>query len=135
VWTCPQCKRKFTRPNQRHACGTGNRVDVVRDRPPAIVALYAAIESFARSLGPIELVTRDRYVLLRSVRIFTDLVIMADAVRVAIHLGRRVDLPLFFKIVADHRQVSHVAKITTKREWEQVAPLVREAYEFSITRV
>jgi hypothetical protein len=133
MWACPECKRKFTRANQRHACGTGDPRQVIRDRPEAVVQLYAAIEAFARSLGPIELVTRDRYVLLRSVRVFADLVIMAEAVRVAVHLARKVDAPIFFKVVADRRFVTHVAKLETTKELAQVTPFLREAYEFSIS--
>jgi hypothetical protein len=132
MWACPKCRRRFTRRNQRHACGTGNRGDVIRNRPQAIVELYASIESFAKSLGPIELVTRDRYVLLRSVRIFADLVIMADAVRMAVHLGRKVDVPIFFKVGNDRKHVTHVAKLKTKQEFEQMKPFLKEAYRFSM---
>ena len=131
-WICPSCGRAFTRPNQRHACGTGERSDVLRNRPEAVVRLYGEIEAFARSLGPIEIVTRERYVLLRSVRIFTDLVIMAAAVRIAIHLPRRVDDPIFSKIVADARHVTHVAKLETHEDWVAVAGYVKEAHEASL---
>jgi Domain of unknown function (DUF5655) len=131
MWACPRCKRRFTRANQRHACGTGG-ADVVRNRPPAIVELYAAIEAFARRLGPIEVVARERYVLLRSVRIFADLVIMADAVRVAVHLGRKVNAPMFFKVVADRRHITHVAKLESKAQFPAIAPFLKEAYEFSL---
>ena len=134
MWACPSCSRTFTRANQRHACGTGDRRDVLRNRPKAVVDLYAALESFAQALGPIELVTRDRYVLLRSVRVFADVVIMAAAVRVAVHLGRRVQSPIFFKIVADRRFVTHVAKLETRKDLEQVKPFLKEAYEFSLPR-
>jgi hypothetical protein len=132
MWTCPRCKRAFTRTNQRHACGTGDRADVTRNRPPAIVALVASIEAFAKSLGPVELVARERYVLLRSVKIFADLVVMTDAVRVAVHLGRKVADPMFFKVVADRRHVTHVAMIKTDKQLAALRPLLREAYEFSI---
>jgi Domain of unknown function (DUF5655) len=74
-----------------HACGTGDRADVLRNRPPEVVELYAALETFAKSLGPVEFVTRERYVLLRSNRIFADLIIMSDALRIAIHLSRKVE--------------------------------------------
>ena len=134
MWACPKCRRKFTRANQRHACGTGDRGKALRNRSNAIVELYASIESFAKSLGPIEIVTGDRYVLLRSVRIFADLVIMADAVRVAVHLGRKVNAPMFFKVAADRRFVSHVAKLKTKEEFEKLKPFLEEAYRFSIDR-
>lgn len=109
-WTCPTCARRFTRKNQRHACGTGDREHVLRNRPRSVVELYTALEAFARSLGPVEFVARERYVLLRSTRIFTDVVIMSD-----------------------RRQVSHVAKIRTPEELELVKPLIREAYEYSIS--
>ena len=103
----------------------------MRGRSDDVVRLYGAVEAFSKSLGPIELVTRDRYVLLRTVRIFADLVIMTDAVRVAIHLGRRVDDPLFFKVVSDKKKVTHVAKLQTIRDVESVKPYLREAYELS----
>jgi hypothetical protein len=131
-WTCPRCHRTFTQPNQRHACGTGDRQDVLRNRPESVVRTYAALESFARSLGPIEIVARERYVLLRSVRIFADLVIMADAVRVAVHLARKVDDPLFFKVVADRKKVTHVAKLVAEEEVHAIEAYLREAYDTSV---
>jgi hypothetical protein len=132
TWVCPECKRGFVRKNQRHACGTGDRGEVIRNRPEAIVELFASIEAFARSLGPIEIVTRERYVLLRSVRIFADLVIMAEAVRVAVHLPREVVAPIFFKVVVGDRFVTHVAKLRTKEDFAEIAPFLKEAYEFSV---
>ena len=105
---------------------------MLRERPDELVLLYNAVEAFARSLGPIEIVARERYVLFRSVRIFTELVIMKDAVRIAIHLSRRVDDPLFFKIVADEKKTTHVAKLVSPTDLETVKPLVAEAYAFSL---
>jgi hypothetical protein len=134
MWACPKCKREFTRANQRHTCGTGVRSQVLRNRPDAVVELYTAIESFAQSLGAVERVTRDRYVLLRSVRVFADLVIMTDAVRVAVHLGRTVNAPIFFKVATDRRHVSHVAKVKTKKELEALKPFLKEAYLLSMQR-
>jgi predicted transport protein len=131
-WTCPKCNRRFTRKNQRHACGTGEGENVLRDRPPALVSLYASIEAFANSLGQVEFVTRDRYVLMRSNRIFADLVVMSDALRLAIHLPREVKNPLFIKVAADGKHVTHVAKIHSREEFETLKPLLRDAYEFSI---
>lgn len=123
----------FTRENQRHACGTGDE-DVVRNRPEALVSLYRSILAFAQALGPIEVVARQRYVLLRSVRIFSDLVIMTDAVRIAIHLPRRVESKIFFKVVSDERAVTHVAKLSSAGDWLLVKDNVREAYEWSLVR-
>ena len=133
TWICPKCKRGFTRKNQRHACGTGNRSEVLRRRPDSLVALYSSLESFAKTLGPIEFVTRDRYVLLRSRRIFADLVIMPDALRVAVHLGRRMEDPIFFKIVSDRKSVAHVAKLRDEESLSTLKPYLGEAYAFSIS--
>ncbi len=72
LWTCQSCNRQFMRKNQRLTCGTGERSDVLRNRPPEVVELYVALERSAKSLGPVESVTRERYVLLRSPRIFAD---------------------------------------------------------------
>jgi predicted transport protein len=133
AWVCPKCKRRFTQRNQRHACGTGERAAVLRNRPPEIVELYAALETFVKSLGPVEFVTRERYVLLRSNRIFADLVIMSGALRLAVHLSREAKNRLFFKIASDRKHVTHVAKLHTMDELEMMKPFLREAYQFSIS--
>src|ERR1039457_4076817 len=115
LWYCPKCKRGFTRKNQRHACGTGNRWEALRGRPDSLVTLYSSLESFARAPGPVEVIARNRYVLFRSCRIFADLIVMTDALRVAVHLGRRVENPIFFKIGADRKRVSHVAMLRDEK--------------------
>ncbi len=132
AWKCPRCRRSFTRENQRHACGTGDAAKCWRNRPEALVQLYGALEAFAKSLGPIEIVARERYVLLRSVRIFADLVIMADALRVAVHLRRKVDDAMFFKVVNDGKKVTAVTKLQTKTELKALQPYLKEAYEVSL---
>jgi predicted transport protein len=132
MWTCPKCKRRFTRKNQRHACGTGERTEILRGRPQEVVDLYAALEKVVKSFGPVELVTRDRYALLRSKRIFADAVVMSDALRLAIHLPRAAKHELFFKVGADRGHVTHVAKLRTIAQLESLKPFLREAYEHSI---
>lgn len=131
-WICPECKRCFTRVNQRHACGTGDRSRLLRDRPASLVALFATLERFAQSLGDVEVVTRDRYALFRSRRIFADLVVMSDALRLAIHLPHEHEHPLFFKIASDRRHVTHVAKLRGPQELEQLKPLLQAAYAHSL---
>ena len=86
-----------------------------------------------KSLGAVEFVTRDRYVLLRTNRIFADLVIMSGALRLAVHLPREAEHPLFIKIGADRKQVTHVAKLHDLDEVESMKPFLREAYEYSIS--
>lgn len=133
LWSCPKCQRVFTQVNQRHACGTGSREEVLRNRPAALVHVYELIEAYAKTLGPIEIVTRQRYALFRSVRIFADLTVMTDCVRLVIHLRRQVADPAFSKVVVGEKQaVSHVAKLTNPDEWNGVAPYFEEAYQVSL---
>lgn len=131
-WACPKCKRRFTRKNQRHACGTGSRAEVLRGRSPELVALYGELEAFVKSLGAVELVARERYVLLRTARIFADLVMMSDCIRLAIHLPEAAQHAAFVKIVGDRRHVTHVAKLRTPAELAAMKPFVCRAYAFSM---
>lgn len=133
-WTCPSCKRRFTRANQRHACGTGDDCEVLRDRSPQLVATYRALEKLVQALGQVEIVARDRYVLFRSAKIFADVVIMAGAVRLAIHLPRKVDDPRFVKVAADRRHVTHVVKLERPEQVGALQGYLREAYDFSVGR-
>ena len=80
-----------------------------------------------------EFVTRERYVLLRSKRIFADAVIMSDALRLAIHLPRKAEHRLFLKVALDRKHVTHVAKLHAIEELELLKPFLREAYEHSIS--
>jgi len=86
-----------------------------------------------KTLGSVEFVARDRYVLFRSNRIFADLVVMSDALRLAIHLSRKAKHRLFFKVGSDRKHVTHVAKLHTLDELEMMKPFLREAYEFSVS--
>ncbi|MEI9952743.1 MAG: DUF5655 domain-containing protein [Pseudomonadota bacterium] len=132
-WACPQCQRRFTRDNQRHACGTGDRNQVLRRRPAGLVALYGELEEFLETLGKVEIVARERYVLFRSTRIFADLTVMTDSLRLVIHLSRSVQHALFEKVVSDRRHVSHVVKLRDTRELHEMKPFLREAYQCSIS--
>ena len=132
AWACPKCSRQFTRPGQRHACGTGDRAEVLRNRPPELVDLYGKLEKFVKSLGPVEFVTRERYVLFRTRRIFADLNVMTDCLRIAIHLAARMEHKLFFKVGGDRKQVTHVAKLRTASDLDAMKPFLRKAYEFSV---
>lgn len=131
TWTCPRCDRTFRQVNQRHACGVGSRSVLLKNRPPALVALYGELEATVRSFGAAEVVARDRYALFRTTRIFTDLTVMRDALRVVIHLGREVSAPYFIKVARNDKRVSHVAKIRTSAELRVITPLLREAYELA----
>ncbi len=95
--------------------------------------LYDALEKELRAWTGIEIVAKDRYALFRTTRIFADLVFMKDALRLAIHLNREVEHPLFFKVARDRARVSHVAKLRDEAELAAVVPYVKEAYELTLS--
>jgi predicted transport protein len=96
------------------------------------VKIYEALEAYAQSLGDVEVVTRDRYALFRTKRIFADLVMMKDAVRLAIHLRRNVSDPMFFKTVEDRGKFTHVVKLQQMKSIAALKPLLKEAYNVSL---
>jgi hypothetical protein len=98
-----------------------------------LVHVYELIETHAKTLGPVEIVTRQRYALFRSSRIFADLTVMTSCVRLVIHLRRRVPDPVFLKIVEGEKMaVSHVVKLTAPDEWNAVKSYFEEAYRISL---
>ena len=104
----------------------------MKNRPSSVVSLYEDLEVFVKSFGLVEFVTRNRYVLLRSNRIFSDLIITPTALRVVVHLPRRVQNALFIKIASNGKRISHVAMLHNPKELAKFKPYLEEAYRHSI---
>jgi uncharacterized protein DUF5655 len=130
-WACPRCRRTFRQVNQRHACGVGSAATLLEGRPRALADLYRKLESTVRRFGNVEVVTRDRYALFRTTRIFADLTVMRDALRVVIHLGRKAGAPQFVKIGPVNRRISHVALVRTAQDLRAIIPFLREAFDLA----
>lgn len=80
-----------------------------------------------------EVVTRDRYALFRTTRIFADLTVTRDALRVVVHLGRRISAPYFIKIAPSGKRVSHVVLVRTAEDLRTVMPFLREAFDLAVS--
>ena len=132
-WACPRCDRTFRQVNQRHACGVGSAATLLKSRPPALADLYRKLETTVRSFGKVEVVTRDRYALFRTTRIFADLTVMRDALRVVVHLGRRVTAPYFIKTGPSGKRISHVVLVRTAEDLRTAMPFVREAFDCAVS--
>jgi hypothetical protein len=132
-WACPQCDRTFRQVNQRHACGVGSAATLLKNRPPALTDLYRKLETTVKGFGDVEVVTRNRYALFRTTRIFADLTVMRDALRVVIHLGRKAGAPCFIKIVQGDNRVSHVALVRTPKDLRTIIPFLREAFDLAMS--
>ncbi|MBI2956003.1 MAG: hypothetical protein HYY26_01695 [Acidobacteria bacterium] len=133
LWNCPRCSRTFRRPEQPHSCGVGRRKDMLKGKPERLVKLYRALEKSLKAWGGVEIVSKKRYALFRTTRVFADLVFMKDALRLAILLDREVRKPLFFKIgrLSAHR-IGHVAKVRSAAELRAVLPYLKEAHSFAL---
>ena len=109
----------------------GSRDTLLKNRPAALADLYGKLEATVKGFGSVEVVTRSRYALFRTTRIFADLTVMRDALRVVIHLGREVKAPYFIKVVHGDKRISHVTKVRTRAELRTITPLLLEAYELA----
>jgi predicted transport protein len=105
---------------------------LLKSRPPALADLYRKLATTVRAFGDVEVVTRNRYALFRTTRIFADLTVMRDALRVVIHLGRKADAPYFIKIAQGDKRVSHVALVRTAEDLRTIIPFVREAFDLAV---
>ncbi len=132
-WTCSRCKRTFRQVNQRHACGVGGAATFLKGRPPALAALYGTLEAGVRRFGQVEVLTRDRYALFRTTRIFADLTVTRDALRVVVHLGRKVSARYFVKSGPSGKRVSHVTLVRTPEELRVVMPFLKKAFELAVS--
>jgi hypothetical protein len=118
--------------NQRHACGVGSATALLEGRSAELTGLYRKLEATVRSLGGVEVVTRDRYALFRTTRIFADLTVTRDALRVVVHLSRKVSAPCFIKVGASGNRVSHVMLVRTAADLLTVMPFLREAFDLAV---
>jgi len=119
--------------NQRHACGVGSAATVLKGRPAVLTDLYRKLETTVRSFGAVEVVTRDQYALFRTTRIFADLTVTRDALRVVVHLGRKVRASCFVKIGPSGKRVSHVILVRTAEDLRTVIPFLREAFDLAVS--
>lgn len=85
-----------------------------------------------RGFGTVEIVTRERYALFRTTRIFADLTVMRDALRLVVHLGRKVSAPCFSRVQSGApRRIAHVALLRSTAELRAVAPYLEEAWRLA----
>jgi hypothetical protein len=131
MWVCPRCKRTFRQVSQRHACGTGSAAGLLKDRPQVLTDLYRKLENTVRSFGEVEIVSRNRYALFRTTRIFADMTVTRDALRLVIHLARRVRYPHFIKVGQSGKRISHVALLRTVADLRAMVPFLSEAFDLA----
>jgi predicted transport protein len=111
----------------------GSAATLLKDRPPALADLYRKLETTIKGFGSVEVVTRNRYALFRTTRIFADLTVTRDALRVVVHLSRKASAPYFIKIGQTNNRVSHVALVRTAEDLKTIMPFLREAFDLAVS--
>jgi hypothetical protein len=115
----------------------------------ALANLYRKLETTVRGFGRVEVVTDFRYALFRTTRIFADLTVMKDALRVVVHLSRAVSLQRgarhqparsmraetsqWVKVGRSGKRVSHVALVRTAKDLRAILPFLRESYDLAVS--
>jgi hypothetical protein len=111
----------------------GSAATLLKGRAPALAGLYRKLETTVTGFGDVEVVTRNRYALFRTTRIFADLTVMRDALRVVIHIGRKASAPIFIKTGPGGKRVSHVALVRTAGDLRRIIPFLREAFDLAVS--
>jgi hypothetical protein len=88
----------------------GSTATLLKNKPRALADLYRRLETMIKSFGGVEVVTRDRYGLFRTTRIFADLTVMRDALRVVVHLGRKASRTVLHQDRAGRQTVSRTSR-------------------------
>ena len=86
-----------------------------------------------RDFGRVEVIARNRYALFRTTRIFADLTVTRDALRIVVHLARRKTAPIFVKdgVAEGSKRVSHVAFIRCAEDLNALLPFLGEAFDLA----
>ena len=69
--------------------------------------------------------------LFRTRRIFADLTVTRDALRVVVHLGRKMSAPYFIKSGSSGNRVSHVVLVRTAEDLRTVMPFLPGSSSFA----
>lgn len=96
AWTCPTCGRRFHRARQPHVCDTTTVEDHLRDKDPAVVALFHAFAQAIAGAGPYEYAPIKAQVGFRGhKRIFAGVRLTRRGLEGYLDLPRRVDSSRF----------------------------------------
>lgn len=133
-WTCPACDREFALAHQSHVCVPGCTVDEsFAGRPPVQRAIYDAVITYLRTIGPVHEDAVTVGVFLKHERKLAEVRPMAKSLSLALFLPRKIDHPRFSRYigVSDDRIV-HVVKLTAIDDVDdEVRDWLTEAYDFA----
>jgi hypothetical protein len=133
-WICPACDREFALANQSHVCVPGCTVDEsFVGRPPVQRAIYDALITHLRTIGPVHEDAVKVGVFLKHERKLAEVRPMAKSLSLALFLPRKVDHSRISRYIrtSDDRIVHVVKLAATDDVDDEVKAWLTEAYDLA----
>ena len=130
LWRCERCGREFANRNQSHACGTHDLEHHFAGKPPAIRALFDAVVSAIREIGPVQVLPEKTRIAFHVRMSFAVLSPRATSLIGHFVLARRVEHPRFTRVETfSKRNHLHAFRIEDERDFdEEFLGFLAEAY-------
>ena len=132
AWTCPTCGRRFHRAGQTHVCDTTTVEDHLRDRDPAVVALFHAFVRAVQDAGPFEYSPIKAQIGFRGQkRIFAGVRLTRQGLEGYLDLPRSVDSSRFRNVAPYTRRlfVHHFVLMSLDQLDAEFTGWIHEAYQ------
>jgi hypothetical protein len=98
LWRCGRCGREFANRNQSHACGTHTLDHHFDGKPPEIRALFDAVVSAVRAIGPVRILPEKTRIAFQVRMSFAQITPRKAWLDGHVVLARRLEHPRFRKI-------------------------------------
>ena len=134
LWECPDCKRKFGRKGQGHACQPGLTIDeYFATGPPWERPIFDAVHARLRQLGPIHVEPVQVGIFFKTTSTIIQLRPMTKWVAVSFSLPRKLTSPrISRKVVEWSGKFHHVVNVRDVSEVdEELLGWLAECYESS----
>ena len=116
MWSCPVCKRKFNKEDQRHTCSTKDVGELFINRSDELILLYDALASVIGNWDNVEIRAATHSVVFSVGRAFLVLKPMKDQLDLKIYLNEEMESELFFKVNKYYGRFQ--CQIRLQNEWQ-----------------
>jgi len=132
MWTCPKCRRKFKRKDQRHACTLISKETLFAKRPPGLKNLYNKIVKEVKRIGEYreEAVNPD-VIFFKTKSSFLAVKVKKDHLDIEFFLDHLEDVPPISKYLqTSKKRVAHVVPVDSTEEInEQLISWIKSSYK------
>jgi hypothetical protein len=131
LWQCPACRRAFANRNQSHACSPRHTLGHhFRGKPPHIRALYDAVRTALRDIGPVRILSEKTRIAFQVRMSFAQVSPRRNWVDGHVILARRLEHPRFTRVETfSPRNHLHAFRLRDPAEVDaEFRAWLREAY-------